>query len=38
MVREFYQNNKFVYSKFSKEELNECRLKYGIKGKLKWKE
>lgn len=37
-VREFYASNKYVYVKFDTQELNDCRKKYKIDGKLKWKE
>jgi hypothetical protein len=35
MVRDFYTHNKYVYVKFDKRELNECRKHYQIYGKLK---
>jgi hypothetical protein len=38
MVRDFYASNKYVYVNFSAEELTECRKKYKIDRKLKWKE
>ena len=37
-VMEFYNYNNYVFVKFNYEELNECRKKYNIYGKLKLKE
>lgn len=37
-VRSFYNSNRFVFEKFDAKDLNDCRKKYEIEGKLKWKE
>lgn len=37
-IMEFYNSNNYVFVKFNNEELNECRKKYKISGKLKLKE
>ncbi|MBP6720978.1 MAG: hypothetical protein KA239_01555 [Bacteroidia bacterium] len=37
-VMEFYASNKFVFHSFDASELNACRKKYHITGKLQWKE
>lgn len=37
-VRDFYNTNKYVFVKFDDKDLNDCRKKYQIDGKLKWKE
>ena len=38
MVRTFYNSNKYVYSKYNKQDLTDCRKKYKIEGKYKLKE
>ncbi len=37
-VREFYASKTFVFNSFDANELDECRKKYHITGKLQWKE
>jgi hypothetical protein len=37
-VKDFYNSNKYVFVKFDTKDLNDCRKKYKIDGKLKWKE
>ena len=37
-IMEFYNSNNYVFVKFNNEELNACRKKYKIYGKLKLKE
>ncbi|MBN8675833.1 MAG: hypothetical protein J0L56_17000 [Chitinophagales bacterium] len=38
MVRDFYNSNKYVYSKYNKHDLTDCRKKYKIEGKYKLKQ
>ncbi len=38
MVRNFYNTNKYIYTKYKKQDLTDCRKKYGIEGKYKLKE
>lgn len=35
MVRKFYKENKFIYTKYNDSELNSCQIKYKITGKYK---